>query len=169
MRTSAPAASDEARLPLPGEALTRHAVTVITAAIVVMTFAFSLGNVTRLCLDLGITAWIAWLVGPGRRPQRHRAAHRDTLPVAARLHATIQLAKLRRMLRFCGILTLALNTSGALWPPAVRNGPGRCGRTGAPDRLERGRPVAAASGLRGLLARRPGHDRKPAREPRGSR
>ena len=29
-----------------------------------MTFAFSLGNVTRLCLDLGITAWIAWLVGP---------------------------------------------------------------------------------------------------------
>ena len=29
-----------------------------------MTFAFSLGNVTRLCVDLGITAWIAWLVGP---------------------------------------------------------------------------------------------------------
>ena len=50
MRTCAPAASDEARLPVRGEALTRHAVTVITAAIVVMTFAFSLGNVTRLCL-----------------------------------------------------------------------------------------------------------------------
>ena len=46
MRTSAPAASDEARLYLRGEALTRHAVTVITAAIVVMTFAFSLGNVS---------------------------------------------------------------------------------------------------------------------------
>jgi len=30
----------------------------------VITFAFSLGNVTRLCLDLGITVWIAWLVGP---------------------------------------------------------------------------------------------------------
>ena len=29
-----------------------------------MTFAFSLGNVTRLCLDLGITGWIAWLVAP---------------------------------------------------------------------------------------------------------
>ena len=40
----------------PGEALTRRAVTAVTAAIVLMTFAFSLGNVTRLCLDLGITA-----------------------------------------------------------------------------------------------------------------
>jgi hypothetical protein len=48
----------------PGEMLTRRVVTAITAAIVVMTFAFSLGNVTRLCLHLGITAWIAWLVGP---------------------------------------------------------------------------------------------------------
>jgi len=48
VRTSASAACDEARLPLPGEALTRRAVTVITAAIVVMSFAFSLGNVTRL-------------------------------------------------------------------------------------------------------------------------
>jgi hypothetical protein len=62
MDTSAPPASDGTRMPLPGEALTRHAVIIITAAIVVMTFAFSLGNVTRLCLDLGITAWIAWLV-----------------------------------------------------------------------------------------------------------
>ena len=52
MRTSAPAASDEARPRLPGEALTRRAVTVITAAIVVMTFAFSLGNVTVLELSI---------------------------------------------------------------------------------------------------------------------
>ena len=66
MRTSTPAASDEARLSLPGEALTRRAVTVITAAIVVMTFAFSLGNVTRLCLDLGITAWVALAGRSGR-------------------------------------------------------------------------------------------------------
>lgn len=48
----------------PGEALTRRAITAVTAAIVLMTFAFSLGNVTQLCLNLGITAWIAWLVGP---------------------------------------------------------------------------------------------------------
>lgn len=64
MRTSITAAAGEAGPPLPGETLTRRAITVTTAAIVVMTFAFSLGNVTRLCLDLGITAWISWLVGP---------------------------------------------------------------------------------------------------------
>jgi hypothetical protein len=46
--------------PLPGEALTRRAVTVITATIAVM----STGTVTQLCLHLGITAWTAWLVGP---------------------------------------------------------------------------------------------------------
>jgi uncharacterized membrane protein (Fun14 family) len=98
---------------LPGEALTRRAVTVITAAIVVMTFAFSVGNVTRLCLDLGITAWIAWLVGPA-----------VDLSVVGLLigmrflslhgYADAQLVKLHRMLRFCGLLTLALNTAGAL-------------------------------------------------------
>ena len=64
MRTLTPTAPEQGRSAQPGEALTRRAVTVVTAAIVVMTFAFSLGNVTRLCLDLGITAWIAWLVGP---------------------------------------------------------------------------------------------------------
>jgi hypothetical protein len=106
-------ASGEARLKLPGEALTRRAVTVITAAIVVMTFAFSLGNVTRLCLDLGITGWIAWLVAPA-----------VDLSVAGLLtgirflslhgYTEAQLAKPRHMLRFCGVLTLALNTSGAL-------------------------------------------------------
>ena len=59
------AVTREQSLPAqPGETLTRRAVTAVTVAIVVMTFAFSLGNVTHLCLDLGITAWIAWLVGP---------------------------------------------------------------------------------------------------------
>ena len=113
MRALVPAASDEARFKLPGEALTRRAVTVITAAIVVMTFAFSLGNVTRLCLDLGITGWIAWLVAPA-----------VDLSVAGLLtgirflslhgYTDAQLAKPRHLLRFCGLLTLALNTSGAL-------------------------------------------------------
>jgi len=103
----------DARLPLPGEALTRRAVTLITASIVVLTFVFSLGNVTRLCLDLGITAWIAWLVGPAvdlsvvglLTGMRFLSLHG---------YSDGQLGKLRRMLRFCGILTLALNTSGAL-------------------------------------------------------
>ena len=78
-----------------------------------MTFAFSLGNVTRLCLDLGITAWIAWLVGPAvdlsvvglLTGMRFLSLHGYT---------DAQLARLQRMLRFCGLLTLALNTAGAL-------------------------------------------------------
>ncbi len=113
MRTLSTASSADARLPVPGESLTRRAVTVITASIVVLTFVFSLGNVTRLCLDLGITAWIAWLVGPAVDlsvvglliGMRYLSLHGYT---------DVQLSKLRRMLRFCGILTLALNTSGAV-------------------------------------------------------
>jgi hypothetical protein len=113
VHTSIPSASGQARLPLPGETLTRRAVTSFTAAIIVMTFAFSLGNVTRLCLGLGITAWIAWLVAPA-----------VDLSVAGLLtgirflslhgYTDAELRKPRHLLRFCGILTLALNTSGAL-------------------------------------------------------
>lgn len=113
MRTFAPASSAEARIQLAGEALTRRAVTVITAAIAVMTFAFSLGNVTRLCLDLGITAWIAWLVGP--------AVDLSVVGLLTGIrflslhgYTDEQLRKPRRMLRFSGVLTLALNISGAL-------------------------------------------------------
>jgi hypothetical protein len=78
-----------------------------------MAFAFSLGNVTQLCLGLGITAWIAWLVGPAvdlsvvglLTGMRFLALHGYT---------DAHLARLRRMLRFCGLLTLALNTAGAI-------------------------------------------------------
>lgn len=113
MRTFVPVSAEEARGQLPGEALTRRAVTVITAAIVVMTFAFSLGNVTRLCLDLGITAWIAWLVGPAvdlsvvglLTGVRFLSLHGYT---------DEQLRKPRRMLQFCGVLTMALNVAGAV-------------------------------------------------------
>src|SRR5580658_2654046 len=114
MRTTPIAAVPEPdRLGLPGEVLTRRAVTAVTATIVVMTFAFSLGNVTRLCLGLGITAWIAWLVAPA-----------VDLSVAGLLtgirflslhgYTDSELRKPRHLLRFCGLLTLALNTSGAL-------------------------------------------------------
>src|SRR5580700_10073107 len=114
MRTTlTPAVPEQAGPALPGEALTRRAVTVITAAIVVMTFAFSLGNVTQLCLGLGITVWIAWLVGPAvdlsvvglLTGMRYLSLHGYT---------DAQLARLQRLLRFCGLLTLALNTAGAL-------------------------------------------------------
>jgi hypothetical protein len=96
-----------------GEVPTRRAVTVVTAAIVAMTFAFSLGNVTRLCLDLGITSYIAWLVGP--------AVDLSAVGLLAgirflSLHGftSAQLKGARRMLRFCGLLTLALNTAEAV-------------------------------------------------------
>ncbi len=48
MRTFVPADAKPPRLPLPGQALTRRAITATVAMIVAMSFAFSLGNVTRL-------------------------------------------------------------------------------------------------------------------------
>ena len=113
VRTSLPAATEQASPGLPGEVLTRRAVTGITAAIVAMAFAFSLGNVTQLCLNLGITAWIAWLVAP--------AVDLNVIGLLAGMrflslhgYTDAQLAGLQRMLRFCGLLTLALNTAGSL-------------------------------------------------------
>jgi hypothetical protein len=113
VRTFVPAASKPSRRTLPGEALTRRAITVTTAAIVVMSFAFSLGNVTRLCLDLGITAWIAWLVAP--------AVDLSVIGLLTGIrflslhgYTDSQLVRPRYMLRFCGVLTLALNTAGSL-------------------------------------------------------
>jgi hypothetical protein len=111
--TTPTAAVSQAPPTQPGEALTRRAVTAVTIAIVLMTFAFSLGNVTQLCVNLGITAWIAWLVGP--------AVDLSVVGLLTGIrflslhgHTDAQLVKLHRMLRFCGLLTLALNTAGAL-------------------------------------------------------
>jgi hypothetical protein len=64
-------------------------------------------------LDLGMTASIAWLVGPAVDLSivglltgiRFLSLHGYT---------DVQLSKLRHMLWFCGLLTMALNTSGAL-------------------------------------------------------
>jgi hypothetical protein len=114
MSTPPVSAVPERGLPKPsGEVLTRRAVTAATAAVMVITFAFSLGNVTRLCLDVGITVWIAWLVGP--------AVDLSVIGLLVGLrflsqhdYKDDQLAGLRRMLRFCGLLTVALNTAGAL-------------------------------------------------------
>ena len=107
------AAPEQAPFTLSGEVLTRRAVTTVTAAVMVITFAFSLGNVTRLCLDLGITVWIAWLVGP--------AVDLSVIGLLVgmrflSLHGCKddELTGLRRMLGFCGLLTLALNTAGAI-------------------------------------------------------
>jgi hypothetical protein len=79
-----------------------------------MALAFSVINVTRLCLDLGVIAWIAWLIGP--------AVDLSVIGLLTGIrflslhgYTDEQLAKLNRFLRFCGLLTLALNTAGALW------------------------------------------------------
>jgi hypothetical protein len=111
--TSEASASPDQGAALPGEVLTRRAVTAIAASILVMAFAFSMGNVTRLCLDLGITAWIAWLVGP--------AVDLSVVGLLTGIrflslhgYTDAQLARLQRMLRFCGLLTLALNVAGSL-------------------------------------------------------
>ena len=66
-----------------------------------------------MCLDLGITAWIAWLVSPAvdlsvvglLTGMRFLSLHGYT---------PAELVGLRRMLRFCGLLTLALNTAGSI-------------------------------------------------------
>src|ERR1700733_11554098 len=79
-----------------------------------MALAFSVVNVTRLCLNLGVTSWIAWLIGPSVDLSviglltgiRFLSLHGYTEE---------QLAGLNRFLRFCGALTLALNTAGPLW------------------------------------------------------
>ncbi|HEX6525606.1 MAG TPA: site-specific integrase [Streptosporangiaceae bacterium] len=97
-----PAIPDQSRSGLPGETLTRRAVTVITAAIVMMAFAFSLGNVTRLCLDLGITAWIAWLVGPAvdlSVVATHAATESDTLACGTKPHAKAKTTEVGRELK----------------------------------------------------------------------
>jgi hypothetical protein len=95
---SASSAPDHVRRAPAGEELTRRAITVITGAIVAMALAFSVVNVTRLSLDLGVTGWIAWLIGP-----------------SVDLSVIGLLAKMHRFLRFCGLLTLGLNTAGSLW------------------------------------------------------
>ena len=48
----------------PGAGLTRAAVTAITLTISGLCFTFRFGNAHRLCVNLGIEGWIAWLIGP---------------------------------------------------------------------------------------------------------
>ena len=97
----------------PGAGPTRAAITTITLLISGMCFAFCFGNAHRLCVSLGIEGWIAWLIGPSVDLSviglllgvRHLSSlgYRDA-----------QLTKPRRLLTFCGLLTLALNTADAV-------------------------------------------------------
>jgi hypothetical protein len=97
----------------PGAGPTRAAITTITLLISGMCFAFCFGNAHRLCISLGIEGWIAWLIGPSVDLSviglllgvRH---------LASLGYDDAQLTKPRRLLTFCGLLTLALNTADAV-------------------------------------------------------
>jgi Protein of unknown function (DUF2637) len=109
--TDPTATSAEVTAPyLPGEDLTRRAVTVITVLIALLSFAFSLGNVTALALYLGIPDYIAWLIGP--------SVDLSVLGLliglrylALRGCTDKELRKPRCLMLFSGLLTLALNVA----------------------------------------------------------
>ena len=97
----------------PSAGPTRAAIMTITLLISVVCFAFCFGNVHTLCISLGIEGWIAWLIGPSV----------DLSVIGLLLgvrHLSFlgyddeQLTKPRRLLTFCGLLTLALNTADAV-------------------------------------------------------
>jgi Protein of unknown function (DUF2637) len=97
----------------PSAGLTRWTVTTITLVIAALSFAFCFGNCHDLCLSLGLDGWIAWLIGPSVDLSV------IGLLVGVRYLASVgysgaELAKPRRLLILCGLLTLALNTADAL-------------------------------------------------------
>lgn len=102
------------RAPVPsGAGLARWTVTTITLAICGLCFAVCFGNAHTLCLSLGMDGWIAWLIGP--------SVDLSVIGIllGVRYLATAgydqrALAKPRRLLVLCGLLTLALNTADAL-------------------------------------------------------
>lgn len=85
-----------------------RAITVITATVVGLTFAFGFGNVLALALRLGVPVWVAPLVAPAvdlsilglLLGTRHLAVHGATAE---------QLRPARRLLVFASLATLALN------------------------------------------------------------
>ncbi|WP_223297417.1 DUF2637 domain-containing protein [Catenulispora acidiphila] len=103
----------EERQDIPGEALTRRAVTTITGVIAGLTFVFSFGNVAALAAYLHVPLYIGWLVGPAVDLSvvglllgiRYLSLHGYT---------DKQLEKPRRLLILCGLLTMALNTAESI-------------------------------------------------------
>ena len=98
---------------LPGESLTRSAVTTITGLIAALAFVFSFGNVAALAAYLNVPLYIGWLVGPAVDLSvvglligiRYLTLHGYT---------DKQLVKPRRLLAMCGVLTMALNTAESI-------------------------------------------------------
>jgi hypothetical protein len=108
-----PATAPPGRPSEPGETLTRRTVTVITAAIAVMAFAFSLGNVTSLALYLKIPATLAWLIGP-MVDLSVIGLLIGVRYLSLRGWSDAELFRPRCLLLFSGLLTLALNTAKSL-------------------------------------------------------
>jgi hypothetical protein len=100
-----------AQRPL-GDVITRNAVTVIIAITALISFVFSFGNVTLLCLSVGIPRVIAWLVSPAVDLSVTGLLLGINALVQRRPATGMRLWKLRLMLCCCGLLTLALNTAG---------------------------------------------------------
>ena len=101
------------------DAITRHAVIIITCIIAATSFAFSFGNVTLLCLSVGIPQPLAWLVSPpvdlsvtGLLLGLSILSQRHPVDEESRKRLKKLLRKLRLMMLGCGALTSALNTSG---------------------------------------------------------
>jgi hypothetical protein len=117
--------STSADRPLPAQrpladVITRNAVTVIIAITALISFVFSFGNVTLLCLSVGIPRVIAWLVSPAVDLSVTGLLLGINVLVQRRPANGLRLWKLRLMLCCCGLLTLALNTAG----PATHHHPG---------------------------------------------
>src|SRR5258708_27389323 len=62
--SSTPAVAQPPAQRVRADAITRNAVTTIIAITALISFVFSFGNVTLLCLSVGIPRTIAWLVSP---------------------------------------------------------------------------------------------------------
>ena len=93
--------------------LVRRFLVSVVFTVATLTFLFGFGNGYALGLRLGVLPWIAWLVAPAvdlsvvallvvLQSVRDRSAVRDDLRSA------------RLLLAFCGLVTLALNTSYAV-------------------------------------------------------
>jgi len=140
MRTSlSTAVPEQVNLSLPGEALTRRAVTVITGGDRGDDVRVLLGQRDAFVPGFGHHRVDRLASRPGGRPERGRAADQDAVPVPARLH--------RRAAGTAAADAAVLRAADpgpehrrCARPSPVRHRPGRRRRPDAADRLERPGP-----------------------------
>lgn len=112
MPSAETSAREQYRPALPDATLTRRAITAITGLIAGLAFAVSLGDSARLCLSVGITPWIAWLIG--------LAVDLSVVGLLLGLRALAlagwpeaETRKPCAVLMICGAVSVALNTAQA--------------------------------------------------------